>query len=196
MTSRPYHHGDLRTALLVRAEQALQEKGPAELSLRELAREIGVSPAAPSRHFRNKRALLDALALEGFDRLVAVLNTAQDEAGESFAERLTLLTRAYMGFAAARPALHDLMHMVKYDPTVSPELAAASGRLLAMADRLIEDGQRRGEVRAGPVAEIGLPVMAALNGYVSLNAAGGVPADDIERGLENMVAFILRGCAP
>ncbi|WP_369264173.1 TetR/AcrR family transcriptional regulator [Streptomyces sp. R35] len=132
-------------------------------SLREPAREVGVSPAAPSRHFRNKQALLDALALEEFDRLVTVLNTAQDEAGESFAERLTLLTRAYMEFAAAR---------------------------------LIEDGQRRGEVREGPVDEIGLPVMAALNGYVTLAAAGGIPADGIERGLENMVVFILRGCAP
>ncbi|UUU32154.1 TetR/AcrR family transcriptional regulator [Streptomyces sp. CA-210063] len=196
MKCRPYHHGDLRTALLVRAEQALQEKGPTELSLRELARDIGVSPAAPSRHFKSKQALLDALALRGFDRLVAMLISAGEEAGESFAELLTVVTRAYMEFAAANPALLELMYSVKHDPIASPELAKALQRMPAIADQLIEEGQRRGEVREGPVDEIGPPVVAALHGYATLAIVGAVPADRIERGLEDMVAFVLRGCAP
>ncbi|UUU23895.1 TetR/AcrR family transcriptional regulator [Streptomyces sp. DSM 40750] len=196
MKCRPYHHGDLRTALLVRAEQALQEKGPSALSLRELARDIGVSPAAPSRHFKSKQALLDALALQGFDRLAAALISARTEAGESFAERLTLIARAYTEFAAANPALLELMYSVKHDPTASPELAKASQHLPALADQLIEDGQRRGEVREGPADEISLPVVAALHGYATLAIVEGVPADRIERGLEDMVAFVLRGCAP
>lgn len=196
MKTRPYHHGDLRAALLTRAEQALRETGPAELSLRGLARAVGVSPAAPSRHFRSKRALLDALALEGSDRLRAMLVAAQDEAGESFAERLTALTRAYMGFAAANAALLDLMYSVTYDPAASPELAAALRRLPELATRLIEDGQRRGEVREGPAQEVGLPVMSAMHGFVALAVAGGIPADAIEQGLTDTVAFVLRGCAP
>lgn len=196
MKTRPYHHGDLRAALLTRAAQTLQDKGPGELSLRELARDVGVSPAAPSRHFKSKRALLDALALDGFDRLGEALIAAQDEAGESFADRLTALTRTYMGFAAANAALLDLMYSVKYDPAASSELIAASQRLPALAARLIEDGQRRGEVREGPVQEIGLPVMAAMHGFVALAVAGGIPADAIEQGLTDTVAFVLRGCAP
>ncbi|MEQ4721052.1 TetR/AcrR family transcriptional regulator [Nonomuraea sp. B19D2] len=196
MKSRPYHHGDLRAALLTRAEQALQEKGPDELSLRELARDVGVSPAAPSRHFKSKRALLDALALEGFDRLRAVLIAAQDEAGELFADRLTALTRAYMTFAAGNAALLELMYSVKYDPAASPELAAASQRLPTLAAQLIEDGQRQGEVREGPAEEIGLPVVSALHGFAALAVAGGIRADAVEQGLKNMVAFVLRGCAP
>ncbi|MEV6588720.1 TetR/AcrR family transcriptional regulator [Streptomyces acidicola] len=196
MTNRPYHHGDLRTALLTHAEKTLQDKGPAGLSLRELAREIGVSPGAPSRHFKTKQALLDALALEGFDRLRTLLIATQDEAGESFAERLTALTRAYMGFAAANPALLNLMYSVKYDPAASPELAKASQRLPELAAQLIEHGQRRGEIRQGPAEEIGLPVMAAMHGYVTLAIAGGVQADAIERGLKDTVTFVLRGCAP
>ncbi|MFJ7996677.1 TetR/AcrR family transcriptional regulator [Streptomyces sp. NPDC096310] len=126
----------LRAALLTRAEQALKGKGPGELSLRELARDLGVSPGAPSRHFSSKKALLDALALEGFERLRAVLTAAQAEAEASFVGRLTALSRAYLGFAAANPALLDLMYSVKYDPTASPELAAASQRLPALAARL------------------------------------------------------------
>ena len=66
-TARPYHHGNLRPALLGAAERALARGR--ELSLRELAREIGVSHAAPRRHFADKQALLDALALDGFERL-------------------------------------------------------------------------------------------------------------------------------
>ncbi|MGW3141017.1 TetR/AcrR family transcriptional regulator, partial [Streptomyces sp. NPDC001139] len=72
--TRRYHHGDLRAALLARAEQTLRERGPGDLSLRELARDLGVSHAAPSRHFKDKQTLLDALAQTGFERLREVLD--------------------------------------------------------------------------------------------------------------------------
>ena len=58
--SRPYHHGDLRAALLAAAERTLRDKGVGSLSLRELAREVGVSHAAPGRHFKDKQALLQS----------------------------------------------------------------------------------------------------------------------------------------
>ena len=73
-TARSYHHGNLRAALLERAEAVLAEGG--ELSLRELARQVGVSHAAPRRHFPDKQALLDALAMDGFERLGAELSAA------------------------------------------------------------------------------------------------------------------------
>ncbi|WBO69275.1 TetR-like C-terminal domain-containing protein [Streptomyces camelliae] len=109
---------------------------------------------------------------------------------------MTALSRTYLAFAAADPALLELMHSVKYDPTASLELAAASQQLPALAARLIEDAQHRGEVREGPAGEIGLPVMAAIHGYVALTVSGGIPADAVERGLKDTIAFALRGCAP
>lgn len=78
--SRPYHHGDLRAALLAAAESTLREKGVGALSLRELAREVGVSHAAPGRHFKDKQALLNALALTGYERLGRALSAADDPA--------------------------------------------------------------------------------------------------------------------
>ena len=78
-TARPYHHGNLRPALLAAAERALARGG--ELSLRELAREIGVSHAAPRRHFADKQALLDALALDGFERLGREMAAAVEPGG-------------------------------------------------------------------------------------------------------------------
>src|SRR6201992_4247586 len=76
MDQRPYHHGNLRPALLGQAERPPRDGGGQQLSLRELAREIGVSHAAPRRHFPDRQALLDALAIEGFARLGGVLRDA------------------------------------------------------------------------------------------------------------------------
>ena len=70
---RPYHHGNLREALLEAAEKALETDGAKSISLRELSRELGVSHTSPRRHFADKQALLDALALRGFERFDDVL---------------------------------------------------------------------------------------------------------------------------
>src|SRR5665811_739439 len=99
MDTRPYHHGNLRTALLAQAEHTVRERGVSELSLRELAREVGVSHAAPRRHFPDRQALLDALAVAGFDRLGTELRAALESAGESFQDRLQATAAAYIQFA-------------------------------------------------------------------------------------------------
>src|SRR5688572_19451527 len=116
VTTRPYHHGDLRAALLGRAEDTLERTGIAGLSLRELARDVGVSHGAPRRHFADKDALLTALAEDGFARLGASL-AAATAAGGSFADRLHATAHAYVGFATTHPALLDLMFAAKHRPT-------------------------------------------------------------------------------
>ena len=83
-TERPYHHGNLRSALLAAAERTMRARGVQGLSLRELAREVGVSHGAPRRHFPDRQALLDALAESGFERLGAELRAAADGAGGEF----------------------------------------------------------------------------------------------------------------
>src|SRR3989442_1087232 len=98
MAARPYHHGNLRTALLDAAERTLRERGVQALSLRELAREVGVSHGAPRRHFPDRQALLDALAGEGFERLGGELRAAAETAGEEFEPRLRAIASAYIRF--------------------------------------------------------------------------------------------------
>ena len=73
MAQRSYHHGDLRAALLAAAVEVIDESGPAALSLRDLARRVGVSHAAPAHHFGDKTGLLTALATEGFELLAEAL---------------------------------------------------------------------------------------------------------------------------
>src|ERR1700739_1211963 len=98
MTARPYHHGNLRTALLDAAERMLRERGVQALSLRGLAREVGVSHGAPRRHFPDRQALLDALAGAGFERLGAELRAAADAAPEGFEPRVRAIGAAYVRF--------------------------------------------------------------------------------------------------
>src|SRR3954451_1628119 len=103
--TRPYHHGNLREALLEQAESALAQGGTAALSLRELAREVGVSHGAPRRHFADRRALLDALAEDGFIRLEHELTAATGDSSLAFEDRLANLARAYLHFATRHAAL-------------------------------------------------------------------------------------------
>ena len=78
--ARPYHHGDLRRALIEAARRILEAEGPSALSLRAVAREAGVSPAAPYHHFKDKTELLEAVAQEGWEMLDEVIAKAKAEA--------------------------------------------------------------------------------------------------------------------
>src|SRR3954451_3549792 len=100
----PYHHGDLRRALLDTALEAVAEQGPATISLRDVARRAGVSHAAPTHHFGDKAGLLTALAVEGFDQLAKALATSR-LASNSFLE----LGVTYVRFAVTRRPLFEVM---------------------------------------------------------------------------------------
>lgn len=120
---RPYHHGDLRRALLDQALAAIERDGPAGLSLRELARRVGVSHAAPAHHFGDKVGLLTAVAIEGFDLLAEELKGAFDRTG-SFLE----VGVAYVNFAVRHRAHFEVMFRPELLRGGDPALAAARGR--------------------------------------------------------------------
>ncbi|MBF6132181.1 WHG domain-containing protein [Nocardia otitidiscaviarum] len=188
-----YHHGDLRSALLQRAEATLRKVGVDGLSLRQLARDIGVSHAAPSRHFRDKQALLDQLAATGFDRL-----------GECFAhtvtegpvtERLYGMARAYLRFAVENPELLALMFARKQRST-SPELSAAVQRAFAVPVDLIAVGQAEGEIVAGDPKRLGLTAIAALQGVATIVASDFTSDYDADQLLIDMVRHLTHGLRP
>src|ERR1700722_11777340 len=114
--ARPYHHGNLRSALLHAAEAALESRGVQELSLRELSRELGVSHASPQRHFATKQDLIDALAIAGFERLSAAMAKATESRSQDIGTRLTKAAFGYVGFATKHPALFALMFEAKLRP--------------------------------------------------------------------------------
>ncbi len=106
--SKPYHHGELRDALVESALAMLEEGGVEAVTLRGVARRTGVSQAAPYSHFRNKEALLGAVATVGFARLSERMN-ASIEGLEAAAERIVALGCCYVRFATDHPGLFRLM---------------------------------------------------------------------------------------
>jgi len=121
-----YHHGDLRAALI---EEGLKliDAGPAEaLSLREIARNAGVSATAVYRHFPDKAALLGALCLEGHARMAAAFQKAMASATPGV-EAFSAMGRAYVYFALAHPSLFRLMMAQAAGPVPAPPPSAGAG---------------------------------------------------------------------
>ncbi|MFF7163856.1 TetR/AcrR family transcriptional regulator [Streptomyces sp. NPDC008086] len=193
--TRPYHHGDLRAALLAAAERTLRDKGAAALSLRELAREVGVSHAAPGRHFKDKQALLNALALAGYERLAQTLDAAENPA-LPLEPRLTALARAYLGFAIDNAALLELMYARKHEPDASEQMAAAVEATVGSLVRVLADAQRRGEIIDGDPEELNLVTGAALHGVAAFISAGWLTPEAALAGVEGLVHHLLHGLKP
>jgi AcrR family transcriptional regulator len=194
--ARPYHHGNLREALLLAGEQALETGGAQDLSLRELAREVGVSHAAPRRHFPDKQALLDALALSGWERLGAALAGAVTDAGDGFDARMLGLARAYVGFATHHPALVALMFATKHADDASPELAQAGERAFAPALMTVADGQAAGTVVGGEPHRVAIVAFAALQGLVALANNGMLDGTTLPETLDEIVERLVLGLRP
>jgi AcrR family transcriptional regulator len=192
MPERPYHHGDLRRALLEQAERTVRERGVQELSLRELAREVGVSHGAPRRHFPDRQALLDALAETGFARLGSELRAAADAAGDEFADRLQATAVGYIRFATRDPALLDLMFAAKHREAL-PTLHDAMERAFSVMLELILRGQAEGYLEAGDPERVGLVLFATIQGIAALVTGGMVDAEQVDGLTADAVAYFLRG---
>jgi AcrR family transcriptional regulator len=138
--SQPYHHGNLRAAVLERAAAVIEAEGPYAFSLRSLASDLGVSHTAPRHHFGSREGVLNALAAEGFGLLAADLQRTR-EAGGSFLD----LGVAYVEFAVAHPAHFQVMFTPALLDETSGELHAARERAFAEltggVDRLVRDGR-------------------------------------------------------
>ncbi|HZB41553.1 MAG TPA: TetR/AcrR family transcriptional regulator [Ilumatobacter sp.] len=192
MADRPYHHGNLRAALLAQAEQTLRQHGLDGLSLRELARQIGVSHAAPRRHFADRQALLDALAESGFARLGAELRGAAETAGEDYEARLRAANLAYVRFAVNDAALLELMFAGKHREQAGA-LHEAADRAFLVILQLIEEGQAGDVLEAGDPERIGLLLFATMQGIAALVTAGIVAPDQVDSLVADAIGRFLHG---
>lgn len=152
-TSTPeagYHHGDLKRALLDAALEMLDAEGADGIGLRELARKVGVSPAAPYRHFRSRQALLEAVATEGFRRFSAMMEAKEADLSED--EQLPAMAEAYVRFALVQPALFRLMFSRQIDKQGNKALYNAAidayASLAKAAAREVPDAPSEGAVIA------------------------------------------------
>lgn len=160
-SKRGYHHGDLRAALIKAALGAVERGGPEALSLRELAEELGVSRAAPYRHFADRRALLAEVAALGFADLAHAYDRARAEASEPMAA-LRGTSRAYLALAFGRPGLFRLM----FDSDI---LGAGAPASLQTAARAAWESLRRAVTDADPGADTATINRRTITGWSTLH---------------------------
>lgn len=109
MSASGYHHGNLRQALLQRAVEIIGRDGVEALSLRSLARDLGVSHAAPARHFKTKAELLNAIARDGCEKLIESTSEAVALCDDDPIVRIRALAKAYVNWAVKHPAHHNAL---------------------------------------------------------------------------------------
>jgi len=164
-----YHHGDLRAALITAAALEIERVGYENLSLRELAESLGVSRAAPYRHFADRRALLAAVATDGFDRLTAIHRKASTT-GRTPLARLVAAGRGYLALAAERPQLFRLMFVsdLLSAGTAPPDsaLIEAAGESYLVFEGMVAatlDDPDEGAIKAASIA-----IMSSTYGFALL----------------------------
>jgi AcrR family transcriptional regulator len=126
----PYHHGALRDALLEAAERVLERDGLSGLTLRAVAREAGVSHAAPTHHFGDLTGLVSELAAIGFRQFNAAM-VAAGAAGTSPIEKAITRAKAYVTFAQAHPGIYGLMFRTERLDMKRPSLHEAASASFA-----------------------------------------------------------------
>jgi AcrR family transcriptional regulator len=178
-TSEPhdrYHHGDLRRALVEAALELLLEGGTEALGMRELARRVGVSAAAPYRHFRDKQALIQAVAAAGFALFLEAIDKAKAEVPAE--EQFGAMAEAYVQFALRYPRLYRLMfssELGKFEDKELRRAADAAYESLAVAAAR-QDPEAPGEAAISAWAFVhGLSMLLLDEQLLGVSAANAEP---------------------
>ena len=165
--AKPYHHGNLAQALVERAAEVIDEQGIEALSLRGLARDLDVSHGAPNRHFRNKAALLSALATEGWQQLCEATLSAADATGSANAHvRLNAMGRGYLRWALNHHAMFRAIYHPEVSRQANSELKSAIARFADVVRSAIEATQAEGRH-----SDVPLPVLTLYTNAVPTGAA-------------------------
>lgn len=169
--ARAYHHGDLKEALIEAALKILRSEGLEALTLRAVAREVGVTQAAPYRHFADRRALVAAVAERGFvwlqEAMLEGIRSAQGRAG------LRQVAVAYVRFGLDNPAVYRVMFGPEVANTADlPSLRQTARPVLGFVAEGIRQLQNAGLVGEGDPHLMAVATWSALHGLVMLTLDG------------------------
>jgi AcrR family transcriptional regulator len=193
---KPYHHGNLRQALVDATLQLVEEKGPFGFTIAEAARAAGVSPAAPYRHFRGREDLIEEAARQGFLLFADRLQEAYDSHPSPLSAFLAA-GRAYLEFARRNPGFYIAMFESGVGIAGNPDLALAADRAMSVLVRAA--GALSAHLppdRRPPATMVANHVWAFSHGVVELFARGkpgGRAPYSAEEMLESGTAIYLRG---
>lgn len=197
-----YHHGDLPHALLDAAERLLNEHGADGVSVRKAATLAGVSSGAPYRHFRDRDALMSALAARGHRELAQKMQARIDAAGANPIDRLRAQGVAFVLYARERPEMFRVMHHAPWvAPGASPQMDQVMSELSDWTDRLGAEAQGAGQLNASALQPQVLACRALVYGLARLYVDGhtdqlGLANSDPEEVVEAVVGVLGDGLMP
>lgn len=187
----PYHHGDLRQALIEATLALVSEKDVDSVSLREVARRVGVSHAAPYRHFADKDSLLVAVAQEGFQMLHHALDGVSDRVPIDPLKQLKEIGVTYVDFALKHSTHYRLMFSA-YGATSAqrnPELEQAATQAFMVLVDSIKSGQQQRLIRQDDPQQLALAAWALTHGLAMLLLDGQIPMEN-SRSVALLSSFI------
>jgi len=196
-----YHHGDLKRALIDAGELLLIEHGVAGLSLRETAKHVGVSHTAPYRHFKDKEALLTAIAESGFDSLAETLQSVTEEHAKDPRQQLIGATVAYVKLAITHIEMHQLMFGRMLDENkMSEEMLEKKQLVFKTLLQIIKNGQKKKVFKKEEPQTLATAAWSMMHGYTMLISTGqlketAITLMQIESLAGEVVTYLLDGLA-
>ena len=173
---RPYHHGNLRQAVIDTALQLAEESGDEQVSLREVARRIGVSSGAPFRHFDSHEALMTAIAEEATLRLRVAAERSLQAAGPQPLARLRALGHGFLEWALRHPTAFRLVSARRlYAFDRSRILLTHFTAVRDLTIQLVSAAQAAGQMPPGPPERLALSLRAAAYGLARMHVDGQLP---------------------
>jgi AcrR family transcriptional regulator len=192
--AKAYHHGDLRRALIETARRLVEETGPDKLTMRVVAARIGVSPAAPYRHFASRELLLAAVVAEAFHELADVID------GESRTDPLTALHTVlaeYVRFALRTPQLYRLMFGAgRPDRAEHADVLAAQHRLESAAAETLQRAAAAGAIAATDLDDVLLTLRSLMHGLATWALDACLSMDQAMAAVRGVLAVVNRGLLP
>jgi len=184
---RPYHHGDLRRALLTAAVAQLDEVGPSSVSLRDIARRAGVSHAAPAHHFGDKTGLFTAIAAEGFGLLTSRTTPLVDRQ-----DALLQTGVVYVQFAVEHRGYFEVMFRPDLYREADPNLVCARDKSLEVLYRAARQGA--GLPDGGDITGLAVAAWSVVHGFATLWLAGNF-REQLSGNLDADASIVAEGVA-
>jgi AcrR family transcriptional regulator len=175
MSTKKYHHGDLKNALIKAGVDILAKEGVAGLSLRKVAQEAGVSHAAPYAHFADKQALIAAISTEGFRILFEQLSEVREKYQADPGRQLVEAAWVYVQFAQNDPAHFRVTFSSAVEREKEyPALVEMTGKSFGEVVKIVEACQVSNVLRNGPVDVMAVSVWSIVHGFASLLIEGQI----------------------